>query len=259
MPLLLPPPMPRLSCSMTRTAGKRSCTASTVPSVEPLSTTITSSPSTDARHCSIQGSAFQVTTTTVTSGTATAFGHRRAAVEHLLPEDHRETGEREDDRRHEEQEAARERGIGVDADVAEEADEERLPDAEPVDRERHEHDEEEQGPEHDVGQQRKVDPDGTPRRVDGDDAGQLQHRRHHGDHEERPDVVAVAVDPLVDRACDPLHAEPLQQRHEEPDPPACAPREEDDAGDDRPDHEEHLGPDRKSTRLNSSHMSISYA
>ena len=41
-------------------------------------------------------------------------------------------------------------GVGVDAELAEEADEERLAHAEPVDRERDEHDEEEQRPEHDV-------------------------------------------------------------------------------------------------------------
>ena len=41
MPVLLPPPMPRFSCSITRTSGNRSRTSSSVPSVEPWSTTIT--------------------------------------------------------------------------------------------------------------------------------------------------------------------------------------------------------------------------
>src|SRR5438067_13764081 len=155
MPLLLPPPMPRLSCSITRTPGKRSRTKATVSSVDPLSTTITSSPATDSRHCSTHGSAFHVTTTTVTSGTA--FRHRRAPVEDVLPEDHREPGHGEHDRHHDEEKTAGEGCVRRDVQLPEEADEERLTDAEPVDGERHEDDKEEQRPEHDVGQRREVD------------------------------------------------------------------------------------------------------
>src|SRR5580765_3687888 len=129
MPVLLPPPMPRFSCSITRASGNCSRTRSTVPSVEPLSTTITSRPCTDARHCSIHGSAFHVTTTTVTS--ATALGHRAlrsrgGPAEHLLPEDHGEPGQREQNRHHEEEKAAGERRVGAHSEVPEEADEERL-------------------------------------------------------------------------------------------------------------------------------------
>src|SRR6476620_1826049 len=145
MPVLLPPPMPRFSCSITRTCGNCTRTSSTVPSVEPLSTTITSLPCTDARHCSIHGSAFHVTTTTVTS--ATALGHRAlrsrgGPAEHLLPEDHGEPGQREQDRHHEEEKAARLCCVTTYTEIAEKADEERLAHTKPVDGERHEHDQE---------------------------------------------------------------------------------------------------------------------
>src|SRR5258707_11735516 len=108
MPALLPPPIPLFSCSITRTPGKRSRTNSSVPSVEPWSTTTTSRPRTDSRHCSSHGSAFHVTTTTETSGTGIRCGC--APVEDLLPEDHGDAGQREHDRHQEEEEAARERG-----------------------------------------------------------------------------------------------------------------------------------------------------
>ena len=64
----------------------------------------------------------------------------------------------------------------LDAEPAEEADEERLAHGEAVDRERHEHDEEEQRPEHDVGPDREVDPDRPARRPDRDDPRELQQR-----------------------------------------------------------------------------------
>src|SRR3954452_20639532 len=173
MPVLLPPPMPRFSCSITRTSGNRSRTSATVPSVEPLSTTITSRSRTDARHCSIHGSAFHVTTTTDTSGTAPRHGALRpwgAPVEYLLPEDHGESRQGEQDRHHEEEEAAGEGGVGVDSEIPEEADEERLAHAEAVDRERHEHDEEEQRAEDDVREEREVDAHGAAGRVDREHA-----------------------------------------------------------------------------------------
>src|SRR3954451_6492696 len=103
MPVLFPPPMPLLSCSITRTSGKRSRTSSKVPSVDPLSTTTTSSPRTDSRHCSTQGSALYVTTTTETSGGA--IGHRmRAPAGERLPQHDADAGQREQDRHQEEQE-----------------------------------------------------------------------------------------------------------------------------------------------------------
>ena len=64
------------------------------------------------------------------------------------------------DRDEEEEEARREGLVGRDAEGAEEAHEERFPHRKPVDRERHEHDEEEQRPHHVVGPRREIDPDG---------------------------------------------------------------------------------------------------
>src|SRR5947199_6269508 len=132
MPALLPPPIPLFSCSISRTSGKRSRIVSTVASLEPLSTTITSRPRTDSRHCSTHGSAFHVTTTTETSGAGTWDGG--PPVEDVLPHDHAEPGEREQPGHHEEQEAARERRAGDDAQAAEEARGARLPHGQPVDR-----------------------------------------------------------------------------------------------------------------------------
>src|SRR5581483_2564950 len=136
----------------------RSRTSSSVPSVEPWSTTTTSWPRTESRHRSSHGSALYVTTTTETSGRSGGdIGDRRAA-EDVLPDHDRDAGQREQDRHHEEEEPAREGGVVVDAELAEEAHEERLAHADPVDGERHEHHEEEKRPEHHVRQHRQVDP-----------------------------------------------------------------------------------------------------
>src|SRR3954452_12749211 len=196
MPALLPPPIPLFSCSITRTSGYRSRTNATVSSLEPLSTITTSRPRTESRHCSTHGSAFHVTTTTETSGCAIDDGGSPQA----LPEDDRDARQRQQDRHHEEDEAARERLVGRHAQLAEEADEERLAHADAVDRERHEHDEEEQRPEHDVRQHREVDPDGATRRVDREDTRELRGGRDECDDEEGREVVAVAVQPVVDGA-----------------------------------------------------------
>src|SRR5581483_6299958 len=172
MPALLPPPIPRFSCSITRTSGNFSRTRSSVPSVEPWSTTTTSSPVTDSRHRSSHGSASYVTTTTVTSGRA--IGDRlRTPAGNRLPEHDADAGKREQDRHHEEQESGRERLVVRHAELAEEADEERLAHADAVDRERHEHHEEQQRPEHDVREQPELDAHRAGRRVDRADAGQL--------------------------------------------------------------------------------------
>src|SRR4051794_16250894 len=143
MPALLPPPMPTFPCSIRRTAGNRSRTSSTLPSVEPLSTTIVSYPFTDSRQRSRQGSASKATTTTVTSSRI-ALHRSPRRTPHALPEDHREARQRNHDGEQEEQEADGERLVRADADSPEEADEERLAHGEPVDGERHEHHEEEQ-------------------------------------------------------------------------------------------------------------------
>src|SRR3954464_12620534 len=103
MPALFPPPMPLFSCSMMRAAGRFLPTSSSVSSVEPWSTTTRSRPAIESRHCSSHGSALYVTTTTETSGGS--IGHRRAA-EHVFPQHDRDPGQREQDRHHEEQEAA---------------------------------------------------------------------------------------------------------------------------------------------------------
>ena len=57
MPAFQPAARPRFSCSINVTSGKSSRTTSTVPSVEPLSTTTVSSPRTLSRARSTQGSA----------------------------------------------------------------------------------------------------------------------------------------------------------------------------------------------------------
>src|SRR5262245_54207554 len=247
MPALLPPPIPLFSCSITRTAGKRSRIAATVPSVEPLSTTTTSRPATDSRHFSIQGRALYVTTTTETSATGGRDG--RAPVEDALPEDDCDTRQREQHGHDEEQEAAGERRIGVDAEVAEEADEERLAHADPVDGERDQHHEEEERPEDDVREQRQVDADGTPRGVDPDDPGQLEEHRHGRDDDEGPGMVAVAVDAVVDGPCGRLEAQPSGEGKEEREPAPDATREEDDAGPDRQHDEDRLGPEVGADRV----------
>src|SRR5579862_6808608 len=147
MPVLFPPPMPRFSCSITVTSGKRSRTSATVPSVDPLSTTTVSWPRTDSRHCSMCPAAFQVTTTTERSS-AIGNGHRRPAE--AFPQDHHEPRHRQEQCHQEEHEPGRERVVGTDAEPRQEADEERLSHPEPVDRERDEHDQEEERPEYDV-------------------------------------------------------------------------------------------------------------
>src|SRR6185503_3077664 len=110
--------MPRFGCSTTTASGKRSRTSSSVPSVEPWSTTTVSCPRTDSRHCSIHGIPLYVTTTTETS----PIGNGRPP--HALPADDQEARQRQHERHHEEEESARERAVGVDAELAEEADEE---------------------------------------------------------------------------------------------------------------------------------------
>src|SRR3954447_3712060 len=240
MPALLPPPMPLFSCSITRASGKRSRTKSTVPSFDPLSTTTTSCPRTDSRHRSSHGNASNVTTTTETS--ATRRRYRGAAVEDVLPEDHAEAGQREQDGHDEEEETAGEGGVGVHAEVAEEADEERLAHADAVDREGHEHDEEEQRAEHDVRQQPELDADRLGGGIDRDHARELQHERCGRDEQQRARGVAVAVDAVVDRARRLLDAEAAGEQHQEREPPSCGVREEDDPGGDRQHDEDRLRP-----------------
>src|SRR5919197_5279348 len=177
MPVFQPAPRPRFSCSTRRAAGKRSRTSSSVPSVEPWSTTTSSCAPTLSRQRSIHRPAFSVTTTTLTPrgrGASLAKDRRPATIArsampqagalsakaaHSFPGEDPGAGQRHRDRDEEEEEARGEGGVGVDREVAEKADEERLPDREPVDRERDEHDEEEQRAHHVVGARRQVDAD----------------------------------------------------------------------------------------------------
>src|SRR4051812_16813836 len=113
---------------------------------------------------------------TVTSATAEA-----------LPAEDRRAREREREGDEEEEEARREGRVRVDVQVAEEVDEERLADREPVDREGDEDDEEEERPHHVVRPRREVDPDGLPGKPDREDAEGLHEdgQREHPDEERR--------------------------------------------------------------------------
>src|SRR5579884_707689 len=229
MPRLLPAPMPRFACATSRTPGKHERTSSTLPSVEPWSTTIVSTPATDSRHRSSHGSALNVTTMTQTSPSGIRDrGGSAADAPRSFPQDHAQPGNRQHHGHHEEEEAAGERRIGADAQLAEEVDEERLAHGEAVDRERHQHDEEEQRPEHDVGPDRELDPDRVRRGPDRDDARELRGGGDERDDEQRPHVIAVAVDSLVDEPHDALDADAPEQRHREAQDASHSSREEDD-------------------------------
>src|SRR5262245_9424657 len=128
MPVLLPAPKPRLSCSIRRAAGKCSRTRAAVSSVEALSTTITSAPVPWRlpSERSIHGAALCVTTTALTSGSAIGFardpGARTRSAQALPGQDQRARN-RHQDREHEEEEAGGERLVRAHADLSEEADE----------------------------------------------------------------------------------------------------------------------------------------
>src|SRR5919204_4762359 len=195
MPAFHPAASPRFSRSSSRTRGNRSRTRSSVPSVEPWSTTTVSWASTLARHGSSHGSASYVTTTTATSAMPDARPGKPADA---LPGEDRRPGQRERERHDEEEEARREGAIRVDVQVAEEADEEGLAHGEAVDRERNEDDEEEERA-HDVEGPR---PERHAHRLRREPDREYPERLHddrqqeHAD-EERP-VCPVRMDPLVD-------------------------------------------------------------
>src|SRR4029079_16146148 len=100
--------------------------SSSVPSVEPWSTTTTSCPRTDSSARSTHGRALNVSTTTATAAIR-ARPRLRMPADRLPAEDHG-TRQREADVDEEEEEAGRERRLGADAEAAEERDEERLAD-----------------------------------------------------------------------------------------------------------------------------------
>src|SRR5688500_8261038 len=192
MPTFQPAASPRFSCSTTCTSGKRSRTVATVPSAEALSTTIVSSPRTLSRHVSSQGSALWVTTTTETSGMSGA----RPAADALPEQDHAARhGERGRDE--EEEEAGREGGIGIDADGAEEADEEGLAHRDPVQRDRHEQDQEEERAHHVEDARREVDADRARGRPDREDPDRLKAERQRERRSEHTAVRAEGVHAII--------------------------------------------------------------
>src|SRR3954462_11978534 len=169
MPAFEPPPRPRFSCSISRASGKRSRTSSSVPSVEPWSTTIVSCPRTLSRPRSSQGSALYVTTTTESSAMVLLWPRLHQAT-HALPAEHDAARHGQAERHREEEETGREGLVGVHAEPAEEADEEGLAHGDPIDRERHQQHEEEQRAHHVVGPRREVDADRLPRAPDREHA-----------------------------------------------------------------------------------------
>src|SRR5687768_12579378 len=126
MPAVQPAASPRLSCSTSVTAGKRSRTKAAVPSLEPLSTTTVGSPRTLSRQRSSHGSASYVTTTTPTSAGSAMARPCPGAAAHALPEQDERTGDRQRDGDEEEQEPGRERLLRPHAQLPQEAHEERL-------------------------------------------------------------------------------------------------------------------------------------
>src|SRR4051812_21965169 len=156
MPAFHPAARPSFGRSTSRAAGKRSRTSSSVPSVEPWSTTTVSCRRTLSRHRSTQGSASSVTTTAVT-GSAIRDGTARDGAAEPLPREDQRARDGHEDRHEEEEEPGRERAVGVDAHRAEEAHEERLADREAVDRERDEQHEEEHRPHDVVDPRRELD------------------------------------------------------------------------------------------------------
>src|SRR5262245_60976993 len=186
MPALLPAPKPRFSSSTTRASGNCSRTRSGVPSVDALSTTITSAPVPRRlpSERSIHGAALWVTTTALTSGSAIRLaGNPRLALGpvHPFPGEDQGTGDSHQDRDHEEQEAGGERLVGAHPHLPEEADEERLAHGEPVDRERDQHHEEEERPHHVIRPRREVDPDRLAAEPDGQHADRLHAERDEED------------------------------------------------------------------------------
>ena len=145
-----PAPRPRFSCSITRTSGNRSRTRSSVPSVEPWSTS--------DRLARRRGSPGTARPTAARSGSPSrprrqplrsSRGRSRARVPRK-PSQPRITapGSASAIVTTKNRKPVANAASALDAELAEEADEERLAHGEPVDRERDEHDEEEQRPHH---------------------------------------------------------------------------------------------------------------
>src|SRR5580765_3117266 len=248
MPTLFPAPKPRLSCSIRRVSGNFWRTRSGVPSVDALSTTITSAfvPRRLPSELSIHGAASCVTTTALTSASTIGFARDpRTATRpaQALPGEDRRPRGRQQDREHEEEESGGERLVGADAELAEEADEERLAHGESVDRERDQHHEEEERAHHVVRARRKIDPDRLAAQPDGQHAHRLNTERDREDDEEHADVVPVRVDGVVDPRDELVEPSPRQHRATELEQRPRTAREEQEAEDDCRDNEERLDPE----------------
>src|SRR5512132_567066 len=248
MPALLPAPKPRFSSSIRRASGNFCRTRSGVPSVESLSTTMTSAPVPRrlSSERSIQGAALCVTTTALTSGSAIGFARDPRATTrpvNALPREDQRARDRHQDRDQEEQEAGGERLVRAHAHLPEEADEERLPHREPVDRERDQHHEEEERPHHVVRPRREVDPDRLAAEPDGQHANRLHAERDEEDREQDAHVVAVRVHRVVDAGDELVEADPREYGSAELQQRPRATRKEQEAEDDRRDDEERLDPE----------------
>src|SRR3990170_2528871 len=211
IPMFQPAPRPRFSALINRTSGKRSRTKSTVPSRDPLSTTIVSTPRSDSRQGSIQGRASYVTTTAATRGSLAMLDPRSRLAAKPFPEQDRATRHRQQQGDEEVEETGRERLVRADADAPEEANEERLPHGEPVQRERHEHDEEQERSEHVIDPRIEVDAHGPRRCPDRQDPDRLDGKRDREHLTEQPRPATVVVDTLVERLQRAREAYPLQQ------------------------------------------------
>src|SRR5438093_13350497 len=112
-----------------------------------------------------------VTTTTATSPTG---GARPRSRPKALPGEDGGARQGQGDRDDEEEEAGREGRVGADVQLAEEADKEGLAHRQSVDRERNEHDEEEQRSHHVVRPRREVDADRLSGGPDREHAARLE-------------------------------------------------------------------------------------
>jgi hypothetical protein len=165
----------------------------------------------------------------------------RAAPQPVAQHDERPR-EGEQQRQEEVEEARGERLVGADADAAEEAHEERLPHGDPVERERDEHHEEEQRPEHVVDTRVEVDPDRLGGRPDGQDPHRLHHEGESQHLRQQAGVVAVVVDALVEMPHRLLEPQAAEQRLRTAQQRTCGAREDEEREEEGPDHEDALEP-----------------
>src|SRR5574340_939243 len=200
-------------------------------------------PRTLARQRSIQGRASYVTTTTATSSAMLRVRPRSRPRPEPLVQHHRPTRRRHQQGHEEEEEARCERLVRPHAEAAEEADEERLADGDPVQREGYEHDEEEERPHHVVDADAELDPHGLRTRPDREHAHGLDGERHGQDPGHEPWPVAVVVHAFVEEPERTLQADAHEQRSHPPEERPRRPREEDVGEEERPEDEEPLDPE----------------